>query len=458
MLDEIYLFEHVILRQTLWSGQNRTVTPLKISSRWCSDMEQYSRIVKFRLSVGKMPHKSNRLDIFDLVFKRCIPPKEIWAGRFETDGLNLRMASHSLAVCVDNERVRDAFTKGKVTMKNCTSSKLLEIVVKHCLNSATDTTHFLKNEIGTASSCGSSNPQSRLLHIIRTSGWYARNHLTSQTVTFISSLPKESTKGGLPKDIVHLNPDNATSSLTKIQAWAAEHEGNLAIAGDDMGIRFSHAIHLHDPAKPFFESIDNKARKVVGKRKREKEDASEGHGSSKTFLLTPHALQEISRRSTFDKQRMRDRFPVSTLEILNAVKKQILGDPQLLLLYNLADTALKCSQPYSHSSFRATQQKRRYADKIAAEFCQWAWPGVESRPILFVIGDGCGLSTAKVRKHHVDSSTSTLRSLIKRLRNMERPVMFVTVDEYLSSQVCPDPGCKVEDDEANEAEAGTRCK
>jgi len=57
------------------------------------------------------------------------------------------------------------------------------------------------------------------------------------------------------------------------------------IAGDDMRLKFRHAIHINEP----------------------KED--EDQGPSRMILLSPHALQEVTRKTTSQKQALRDHLP-----------------------------------------------------------------------------------------------------------------------------------------------------
>lgn len=183
-------------------------------------------------------------------------------------------------------------------------------------------------------------------------------------------------------------------------------------------------------------------------------DINSNRGSSSTFLVAPHALADIARQATRTKQRLREIMPISTFDVLGAIKRRRALEfdaPQRMTnLYNVLDTSLKTSRDYCHAGFRRTQQVRRFHDKVATQFAEMTWPGYTNKtiprsPLLFAIGDSCGKSNSKAKKHHADYSMTGLRHLQKRLESWGLPVKFVLVDEAFSSQVCPDPKCKAED-------------
>lgn len=93
---------------------------------------------------------------------------------------------------------------------------------------------------------------------------------------------------------------------------------------------------------------------------------------SKAFPLKPLGLQELSRRTVFVKQRLREKMPVNTLHLLEAQTSKQELDEHLLSAYNLVDQCLRSSRQYCHQSFGHVQQIRRFQDKVASQFIRTA--------------------------------------------------------------------------------------
>lgn len=120
---------------------------------------------------------------------------------------------------------------------------------------------------------------------------------------------------------------------------------------------------------------------------------------SKTFLLKPHGLQEISRRSVFIKQRLRERMPVNTLRLLEARQSKQELNEYLLSACNLVDQCPKSSRQYCHRSFRHVQQSHRFQDKVASQFIRTAWPNPDQLkfPCCSPLAVGAGWVTKRYR-------------------------------------------------------------
>jgi hypothetical protein len=191
------------------------------------------------------------------------------------------------------------------------------------------------------------------------------------------------------------------------------------ICGDDMGLKFCHAAHINEPS------------------------TNDSPGPSRMFLLTPHALEEISRVSTRKKDILRRRMQFDTSKLFLGSKALAPNSASIACktAYDLLDISLKTSSEYCQVEFRARQMTRRFHDKLADGFESFAWPTARKKPLLFALGDGCGMSSKGAKKHTADFSTSSFRELEKSMRRKELPVLFVQVDESFSSQVCPNNGC-----------------
>lgn len=139
-------------------------------------------------------------------------------------------------------------------------------------------------------------------------------------------------------------------------------------------------------------------------------------------------------------------MPISTAAFLEVQGRKGIK-ARLTSIYLLVDQCLRTSQRYCRQSFMHKQQVRRFHDKVASQFVRTAWPEAPAVkiPMLFVVGDGCGMNHGKVKKHHADFSTSSMRQLVKRLKAHKYPIEVVLVDEYCTSQVCPDPACRNEE-------------
>lgn len=91
------------------------------------------------------------------------------------------------------------------------------------------------------------------------------------------------------------------------------------IAGNDLGIRIAQALHAnHDPPTDSYASLfqDEKASPRPSPAPTTTISLSKTADSSFTFLVGPHALQDISRQSGRKKQWLRQRIAINTFHIL----------------------------------------------------------------------------------------------------------------------------------------------
>jgi hypothetical protein len=462
VLDEISCFHHVAKRQRLLTCNGRP--QLELSRKWKDSYATFAEQVKTSFAANS-PEESpprdvslrNRCVMFDVLFKRCIPNKEIWAGFFRTDGFNLRMGSHDPSIYKVPAALAAQVEEEGLHQESATALDLLRFMVSRTTQSFCRPETFGKDTIGVLHRFQEGQ---RLLEEeprpVSGTGAYARRHLGSKKLQIVQKLPTESTLRGIPKGISRLE-EGANQAVRDAMSKLLDGtpDKGCIIAGNDLGIRVAQAIHVnHPPAARSYARLfqDEEASKPSPSSSSSSSSAmtttipslSKTADSSFTFLVGPHTLQDISRQSGRKKQWLRKRIAIDTFDILEKRKFTSGSAEGLSKMYNLVDLALKGSREYCHTDFRRVQLTRRFHDKVATEFSRAIWPDGDSikTPVLFAIGDACGLSSMKANKHHADYGASSLRELIKRVKNQKLPVHFVVVDEAYSSQVCPDPCCK----------------
>lgn len=340
----------------------------------------------------------------------------------------MRMMSHDPTICLESPATTLLSATDppipKAHYPAVTTRTFIENLSRHGKQSFCTTGKFERDTVGKAFRLDDRGRVAQ--YDIASTGFFVRSKLGSRPLKLVTCIPEESTRKGIPKWIKKLDDSSREDAQAALdERIRASERDKYILAGNDLGIRVSQAIHLNEMS----------------------EENDTAGNESKTFLLKPHGLQEISRRSVFIKQRLRERIPVNTLRLLEAQQSKQELNEYLLSAYNLVDQCLKSSREYCHRSFRHVQQSRRFQDKVASQFIRTAWPNPDQPkvPMLFAIGDGCGWGNEKVQKHHADFSTSELRHLIKRLKTQSYPIEFILVDESFTSQVCPDPKCKDEE-------------
>lgn len=444
----MWCFDHVRkgrYRTCLMANNSRT--ELKLSEDWKDCFKEYidQAKAKFQTMTGTPWNAiacsaKNRSVLFDILFKRCIPKHHIWAGFCQSDGYNLRMASHDPSTCVVPPTLATHLKDVHITKEVGTPLSFLKLLIERGKQSFCSPGTWRKEPFD------EENPPFDETSSFRGSVFYARKYLKDKKLSGVTTLPTEATRKGMYKHVIRLDGKSAPVVRDWLMLTSEQNEGaEIKIAGDDPGIRFSQAIHINSPPSSAGYLAHLKGN---GKPSQEQEKSHPSQGVSDTFLVAPHTLAEVARSVSRIKHRLRSRMAFSTFDILNAGKQQLnSGDKhRLSSFYNLVDLSLKCSRDYCHSSFRAQQQVRRFYDKTARQFAELVWPehhkyGPKS-PLLFVVGDSCGYGNSRARKHHADYSTSGVRQLQKRLESWKLPVKFVLTDESCSSQLCPDPKCR----------------
>lgn len=394
LLDELWCFHHVR------EGNRGNVlvasdTPVEVelSDEWKARYSTFVQNVKSHIRGTLVDTaRRERSVFFDVLFKRCIPNDEIWAGYCLTDGHNLRMPTHDPTICVVPTPLSPSVESFAAGVDKMIALDFLKLLVIH-EQSFCSPHSFARDAIGETSRMKKGQTVfEEAAYQTPGSGRYTRNFLGDRKLKIVKSLPSEATRRGIYKSVARLDDVSSEATRDRLMAMSTENGGaSIRIAGDDPGIRFAQAIHVNDPPQAsgylshfMHGKVDKKAEAEVTSEK----------GSSHTFLIAPHALAEISRQASRFKQRLRRLMPIETVDLLKSIQQQKVTAPHsqgtLTGLYNMVDVSLKASRNCCHSSFRAVQQARRFHDKVARQFEEMLWPRhsdptIPRSPLLFAI-------------------------------------------------------------------------
>lgn len=229
---------------------------------------------------------------------------------------------------------------------------------------------------------------------ILSSGHYIQTYLSSTSTEFNKKLPRAATTQAFPKDIAVLDNTSAPEYREGLVERAAERtcgDGHLMMAGVDLGEVVSQAIHLNDPGKSdsfLAGSLD---------------DEKSGHNRSKTSMVKPHALHEVTRSTVRAKQRLREVFPIATASLYADAKRD--PNPTIEKLLNLCQASWESSRPYCNAGFRRMQRVKSFHDKFFTHFRDMVYMGKGLQGLALAHGDwrrmrsGKGVSMQKQETH-----------------------------------------------------------
>ncbi|KAL7004885.1 hypothetical protein EMMF5_005498 [Cystobasidiomycetes sp. EMM_F5] len=452
---------HVTVQELHHQG---TLGPeLAVCENWATRMKRYVQEVQDAVEVVDVVREAaaKRLTIFDTVFKHVLPRGDIWAGSFEFDGqeicfrsINVMqghisdtwLAKLDLPHDVEECRVDTVFLA--LLQHASTFGKVEE--VKRCKHMGQGYRRNLRNPQPQKAGQPADGHSYRIFSTLEwlsggKSRWQfdeagdpnARYRGARPFVRLNKPPAQERTKKGLPVGLDILSASSAIdigdSMRQLVDGRDADAEDDdkeylrrLRIAGNDLGLVVPSAIAINSP--------------VCAAQQPEAQGVQLQNNTSITMILRATDLQEQIRRRTSFKHYLRNNHYIR----IDTIRK----DPSLEFAQNLwkmhalHEQLVQSSPAYEMNSHLHRRQRRSIEDRIFHQFCKVAFPrGEKSLPLLFVVGDSCGLTSKGAARKTADFANPIFVMLRKKCLDNKMPIRFVLVNEAFSSQVCPNPSC-----------------